>query len=121
MKNLNILVLGALFVFSVTAYAAGHEHNHGALAEPQGQTQNLPEITPASTEKGGCEKCRKMGKGGSNQEQVADGGMGGCKCKMGGGEHGSGSSKYARELEERIDELEKRLDLMQMLLMRGYR
>jgi hypothetical protein len=71
---------------------------------------------------GGHEGHGGGGMGGGHKGH-GDGGMGGCKCKkggMGGGHegHGGGDCPKAAALEDRIDELEKRLDLLQMLLMR---
>ncbi len=122
MKTLNTLLLVSFFALSASVFAQGHEHHGGVATETQAQVQNLPEIDLAASEKGGCEKCKKKGMGG----MAGGGGMGGCKCmkgSMSGGMmgHGDGGCPKAAALEDRIDELEKRLDLMQMLLMRGYR
>ena len=129
MKTLNSLLLVSLFALSTSVLAQGHEHHGGAASAPEAQAQNVPEIDPAASNKGGCEKCKKKGMGGMHggSHEGHGGGMGGCeKCKkggMGGGHmgHGDGGCPKAAALEDRIDELEKRLDLMQMLMMRGYR
>lgn len=127
MKTLSSILFVSFLALSASAFAQGHEHHGGAApapeAQPQAQSQNLAEIDPAAKDRGDCEKCKKKGMGGMHGE----GGMGDCKCKKGGGMggghegHGDGGCPKAAALEDRIDELEKRLDLLQMLLMRGYR
>ncbi len=124
MKTLNSLLLVSFLALSASVFAQGHEHHGSAAPEASGQAQNLPEIDSSAKDKGGCEKCKKKGMGGDHQGH--GGGMDGCQCKkggMGGGKmgYGDGGCPKAAALEDRIDELEKRLDLMQMLMMRGYR
>jgi hypothetical protein len=127
MKTLSSILFASVLALSTSVFAQGHEHHGGAAPAPEvsAQAQNLPEIDPAASDKGGCGKCKKKGMGGDHQGH--GGGMGGCeKCRkggMGGGHmgHGDGGCPKAAALEDRIDELEKRLDLMQMLMMRGYR
>lgn len=122
-----LVFLASMLAITAPAFA-GHEHHGGAAAEAQSPPQALAEIDPAA-DKGGCEKCRKKGMGGMHgggMGSMHGGEMGGCKCGkggMGGGRrsHGEGDCPRAAALEDRIDELEKRLDLLQMLLMRGYR
>lgn len=134
MKTLNFLLLASLFALSTSVFAQSHEHHAGMAPEAQAQAQSLPEIDPAASGIGSCEKCKKkdMGSGGGmvscqcRKDSMSGSGMGGCRCakgSMSGGMmgHGEGGCPKAAALEERIDELEKRLDLMQMLLMRGYR
>lgn len=137
MKSLNSILFVSFLALSTNLFAQGHEHHGGAAPAPeaQPQAQNLAEIDPAAKDRGDCEKCKKKGMGGMH----GDGGMGDCKCKKGGGMggdhqghggggmggghegHGDGGCPKAAALEDRIDELEKRLDLLQMLMMRGYR
>lgn len=126
MKTLSSILFASVLALSTSAFAQGHEHQGGAAPASEAQAQNLPEIDSAAKDKGGCEKCKKKGMGGDHQGH-GGGGMGGCeKCRKGGmGDghmgHGDGGCPKAAALEDRIDELEKRLDLMQMLMMRGYR
>jgi hypothetical protein len=103
MKTLSSILFASVLALSTSAFAQGHEHHGGAAPASEAQAQNLPEIDSAAKDKGGCEKCKKKGMGGAH---------------MG---HGDGGCPKAAALEDRIDELEKRLDLMQMLMMRGYR
>lgn len=134
MKTLNSLLLASLFTLSTSIFAQGHEHHGGMVPEAQAQAQSLVEIDPTASDKGGCEKCKKKGMGGGGgmdgcqcrKGSMSGGGMGGCRCaksRMSGGmmSHGESGCPKAAALEDRIDELEKRLDLMQMLLMRGDR
>lgn len=125
MKTLSSILFASVLALSTSVLAQGHEHHGGAAPEASAQAENLPEIDSAAKDMGNCEKCKKKGMGGDHQGH-GGGGMGGCKCKkggMGGGHmgHGDGGCPKAAALEDRIDELEKRLDLMQMLMMRGYR
>ncbi len=129
MKTASSILFVAFLALSASAFAQGHEHHGGAAPAAEAQTQETPpqglaEIEPSTMGKGSCEKCKKKGMGGDHQGH--GGGKGGCQCKkggMGGGHmgHGDGGCPKAAALEDRIDELEKRLDLMQMLMMRGYR
>lgn len=107
METLNSLLRVSFFALSTSVFAQGHEHHGGAAPAPEARAQNVPEIDPAASDKGGCEKCKKKGMGGMH----------------GGGHqgHGDGGCPKAAALEDRVDELEKRLDLLQMLLMRDYR
>lgn len=104
-------------------------------ADSAAMVADVPEIAPAPAGMGEREKC-KQGMGGN----MADGGKACCKGKQGGagkmgcekcasmsgrmshggmpccgGMHGGGAGDTAM-LERRINELEKRLDLMQQLL-----
>lgn len=122
MKTLSSLLLVSFFALSTSAFAQVPGPQGGATPAPEMQMQNLPEIDPAASNKGGCEKCKKKGM----DDMSGMGGMGGCQqCKKAGMSgakgHGEGGCPKHAALEHRIDELEKRLDLLQMLLMRGYR
>lgn len=125
MKVFHSVLMMALFALPTAVFAA-HEHHGGAA--PEAQVQSVPEISPADPGKGGCEKCKKMeGMGGHGMGGMhGKGGMGGGHHGQGGGMgghqgHGEGGCPKAAALERRIDELEKRLDLMQMLLMKEAR
>jgi hypothetical protein len=119
MKATRAWILAAWLGLPCAAYA-GHEH-HGGADKAQGAAEIVPdaqgvaEIAPVAQARAGCEKCRKMGMGGMHGGDkpncMRDGGMPGHQHAQGGGD--------GREaLERRVDELEKRLDLMQMLLMK---
>ncbi|MCU0810196.1 MAG: hypothetical protein MUE59_04025 [Thiobacillaceae bacterium] len=111
MKTLRLITFASLLVLATSVQAQeGHQHHGGAAAEAT--TPEVAEIAPGGHGKGGCEKCKKMGMG----DKMSHGdGMGGCKHMK-----GSGAADTAA-LERRIDELEKRLDLMQLLLQREAR
>jgi hypothetical protein len=112
MRPLRSVLFVSFFALSASAFAQGHEH-HGGSA-PEAQAQNLPEIAPAAQAKAGDEPSKAGG-----------GGMASCKCKkggaMGGGHQGHGGGDDTAALERRVNELEKRLDLMQLLLMKDAR
>jgi hypothetical protein len=111
MKTLRLITFASLLVLATSAPAQeGHQHHGGAAAGAT--TTEVAEIAPGGQGKGGCEKCKKMGMGDTMSH---GGGMGGCKHMK-----GSGAADTA-VLERRIDELEKRLDLMQLLLQREAR
>lgn len=125
MKTLQSLLFACLFAFVTPLWA-------------QAAVPDVPEIAPAPAAAGKCDKCKEAGMG-----RMAGGGMACCKgkqeraggkcdkCKEGGmgmmahgdmegmggkgccGGMGGGDSAA---LERRIAELEKRLDLMQQLL-----
>lgn len=128
MKKLKPIVFASLLVLAFPLMAQeGHSH-HGTPA--------LAEIAPAPAGKGGCDKCKTMGMGGKMAHgddmgdmdgmggKMAHGeGMGGmmcCKSRHGGGSEMGGKSSCGgmrgsdtEALEQRISELEKRLDQMQ--------
>lgn len=112
MKTLRLITFASLLVLATSVPAQeGHQHHGGAPADAA-TTPEVAEIAPGGHGKGGCEKCRKMGAG----DKMSHGdGMGGCKHTKGGG------AADTAALERRIDELEKRLDLMQLLLQREAR
>ena len=111
MKTLRLITFASLLVLATSVPAQeGHQHHGGAAAEAT--TPDVAEIAPGAHGKGGCEKCKKTGMG---DKMSHGGGMGGCKHAK-----GSGAADTAA-LERRIDELEKRLDLMQLLLQREAR
>jgi hypothetical protein len=88
----------------------GHQHHGGAAAEAP--APNLAEIAPASDGKGDCEECKKMGMG---EKKSHGGGTDSCKGMKGG------ATADTAALERRINELEKCLDLVQLLLQREAR
>ena len=111
MKTLRPIVFASLFALTPPLLAQeGHEHHSGAAAAAP--VQNLGEIAAASESKGDCEKCKKMDMG---EKKSHGAGMGSCKGMKGGGADDTAA------LERRINELEKRLDLMQLLLQREAR
>ncbi len=108
MKTLRLITFTSLLVLATPLLAQeGHQHHGGATADAT--TPQVAEIAPGEQGKGGCEKCKKMGMG---DKMSHGGGMGGCKRMKGGG------AADTAALERRIDELEKRIDLMQLLLQR---
>ena len=111
MKTLRLMAFASLLVLATSVPAQeGHQHHGGAAAEAT--PPEVAEIAPGGHGKGGCEKCKKMGAG---DKMSHGGGMGGCKQMK------RGDAADTAALERRIDELEKRLDLMQMLLQREAR
>lgn len=111
MKTLRLITFASLLVLATSVPAQeGHQHHGGAAAEAT--PPEVAEIAPGGHGKGGCEKCKKMGAGDKTSH---GGGMGGCKHMK------RGDAADTAALERRIDELEKRLDLMQMLLQREAR
>lgn len=125
MKKLKPIVFASLFLLASPLLAQETSLQQGGAAV-EAAAQGLPEISPAPAGKPGREKCMsmKMGMG----DQMAPGKMGGMEGKMHcksrhGGEMGGKSCRGGRQacgdsaaLERRINELEKRLDLMQQLL-----
>ncbi|MDP3420798.1 MAG: hypothetical protein Q8S10_07740 [Thiobacillus sp.] len=133
-----ILFASLLALASPLLAQDAHQHHGGPAAASS--TAALEQIAPAPAGKEGCEKCKKAGMGDKMAGGDMDGmgGMGGmscCKGKQGGksccggmhagmhggmhaGMHGGGDTAA---LERRINELEKRLDLMQALLQRKTR
>lgn len=112
MKTLRLITFASLLVLATSVPAQeGHQHHGGAAAEAT--PTEVAEIAPGGHGKGGCEKCKKMGAG--DNKMSHGGGMGGCKHMKGG------DAADTAALERRIDELEKRLDLMQLLLQREAR
>lgn len=113
MNTLRAIAFLSLFALTAPLQAQeGHEHHGGAPAEAPAQDSTgaaAPSPAPAPAAKSGGDKC-KMGMGGKMSH---GGGMGG----MGKGMKGGGSDDTAA-LQQRINELEKRLDLMQLLLQR---
>lgn len=135
MKILRPILFASLLALASPLLAQdAHQHHDGPAAASS--TAALEPIAPAPAGKEGCEKCRKAGMGDKMAGGDMDGmsGMGGmscCKGKQGGGMggkpccggmhggmHGGGDTAA---LERRINELEKRLDLMQALLQRKTR
>jgi hypothetical protein len=114
MKTLRSIAFVAMLGLATPLLAqGGHQHHGGASADAP--TPDVAEIAPAPPAKGGCDKCKKMGMGDKMSHGGGMGGAGGCKHMKGGGAADTAS------LERRIDELEKRLDLMQLLLQREAR
>lgn len=128
MKTLQSLLFSILLAFVAPSFAQ--------TAQPGGVVApDVPEITSAPGAKAGCEKCKQGGMG-----RMAPGDTGGMQhgrmdgmacCKQGGmggmahgdmndmdgmhhGGRGAGGGG-SNELERRVAELEKRLDLMQQL------
>jgi hypothetical protein len=111
MKTVRPIVFAALLALTAPLLAQeGHQHHGGGAAEAPAQSP--AEIAPASASKGDCEKCKKMGMG---EKKSHGGGMESCKGMKGGGADDTAA------LERRINELEKRLDLVQLLLQREAR
>lgn len=111
MKTLRPLVFASLFALTTPLLAQeGHQHHGSAAAVAP--APNLAEIAPASDSKGSCEKCKKMGMG---EKSSRGGGMDCCKDMK------AGAAADTAALERRINELEKRLDLVQLLLQREAR
>lgn len=107
MKTLQSLLFSILLAFVAPSFAQ--------TAQPGGAVApDVPEITSAPGAKAGCEKCKQGGMGRMAHGDMNDmdgmhhGGRGTGCC---GGAGGGGSN----ELERRVAELEKRLDLMQQL------
>jgi hypothetical protein len=132
MKTLRPILFATLLALASPLLAQDvHQHHGGpAAASP---TAALESIAPAPAGKAGCEKCKQAGMGdkmaGGDMDGMSGmscckgkqgGGMGGKSCcgGMHGGMHGGGDTTA---LERRINELEKRLDLMQALLQRKTR
>lgn len=132
MKILRPILFASLLALASPLLAQdSHQHHGGAAAAPSEVA--LEAIAPAPAGKAGCEKCKQAGMGDKMAGGDMDGmsGMGGmacCKGKQGGGMggksccggmhagmHGGGDTAA---LEQRINELEKRLDLMQALQQR---
>jgi len=126
MKTLRPILFASLLALSPPLLAQeAHPHHGGAVAAAP--APEVESIAPAPVGKGGCEKCKKSGMGdkmaaGDMGEMDGMGGMGGMSCCKGmhggggmggksccGGMHGGDTVA----LEQRISELEKRLDQMQ--------
>lgn len=111
MKTRRLIAFAFLLVLASPVPAQeGHQHHGGAAADAT--TPDVAEIAPGGQGRGGCEKCKKTGMG---DKMSHGGGMGGCTHMTGGG------AADTAALERRIDELEKRLDLMQLLFQRTSR
>ncbi len=111
MKTLRPIVFVSLFALTTPLLAqVGHQDHGGAAAEAL--APKLAETAPATASKEGCEKCRKMGMG---EKSSRGGGMDSCKDMK------AGAAADTAALERRIKELEKRLDLVQLLLQREAR
>ena len=111
MKLLRQVVFASMFSLTTPLLAQeSHEHHGGATAEAP--APNLAEIAPASDSRGDCEKCKKMGMG---EKKSHGGGDSSCKGMK------AGAAADTAALERRINELEKRLDLVQLLLQREAR
>lgn len=115
MKTRRLIAFAFLLVLASPVPAQeGHQHHggdHGG-AVADATTPDVAEIAPGGQGRGGCEKCKKTGMG---DKMSHGGGMGDCTHMKGGG------AADTPALERRIDELEKRLDLMQLLLQRTSR
>lgn len=131
MKILRPILFASLLALASPLLAQDAHQHHGDTAAAS-STPALESIASAPAGKEGCEKCKKAGMG--DKMAGADlGGMSGmscCKGKHGGmggksccggmheggmhsGMHGGGDTAA---LAQRINELEKRLDLMQAQL-----
>lgn len=132
MKILRPILFASLLALASPLLAQDAHQHHGDNAAAS-STPALESITSAPAGKEGCEKCRKAGMGdkmaGADMEGMSGmscckgkqgGGMGGKSCcgGMHGGMHGGGDTAA---LVQRINELEKRLDLMQAQLQRTTR
>jgi len=120
LKTLRPILFASLLALASPLLAQeAHQHQGGAVtASP---IQDVEPIAPAPAGKGGCEKCKKSGAGdkmAGGAEMGEMGGMDGKSCC--GGMHGGGCGNMAA-FERRINELEKRLDLMQLALQRKTR
>ncbi len=105
MKTLRTISFASMLLLATPLLAQeGHQHHGGAAAEAPAKDAAEP-ATAAPAKAGGG----KMSHGGGM------GGMDGCKHMKGGG------AADTTALERRIDELEKRLDLIQILLKRESR
>lgn len=136
MKILRPILFASLLALASPLLAQdAHQHHGGMVAASS--TPTLESIASAPAGKAGCEKCKQAGMGdkmaGAGMEGMSGmggmscckgrqgGGMGGKSCcggmhdGMHGGMHGGGDTAA---LEQRINELEKRLDLMQAQLQR---
>ncbi|MDP3421313.1 MAG: hypothetical protein Q8S10_10335 [Thiobacillus sp.] len=126
-------ILFAFLLALTSPLLAQDAHQHHGDTVAASSTPALESIASAPAGREGCEKCRKAGMGGkmagADMEGMSGmscckgkhgGGMGGKSCcgGMHGGMHGGGDTAA---LERRINELEKRLDLMQALLQRKTR
>lgn len=110
---ITMLVLAGFAVFPAWADHEGHQHGQGEAAA----------TVPAGKEAGGkaalddlktggkaCKKCKK-GKGGD-----VGGGHDHGAAKSDGGHDHDGADSDVQALRERVEQLEKRLDLMQTLI-----
>lgn len=133
MKILRPILFASLLALASPLLAQdAHQHHSGTAAASS--TPAVESIASAPAGKGDCEKCKKAGMGdkmaSADMEGMSGmGGMGGMSCCKGkhggmggksccGGMHGGGDTAA---LEQRISELEKRLDLMQALVQRKAR
>lgn len=100
MKTLQTMACVSMLLIS-GAVLAQHEHHGGSDAAPAGEAAAAAPDAGAAGKGGGMSHGGKKGHGGM-----------GCPHMKGGG------AADVAELERRINELEKRLDLMQLLLQR---
>lgn len=131
MKILRPILFASLLALASPLLAQDAHQHHGDTAAAS-STPALESIAPAPAAKGACEKCKQAGMGdkmaGADMEGMSGmGGMSCCKGKQGGGMGGKsccggmhGGADTAA-LAQRINELEKRLDLMQAQLQRTTR
>lgn len=129
MKILRPILFASLLALASPVLAQDAHQHHGSMTTVS-STPALESIASAPAGKEGCEKCKKAGMGdnmtGADMEGMSGmGGMGCCGGKMahgggmggksccGGMQHGGAGDTAA--LERRINELEKRLDLLQQL------
>ena len=134
MKILRPILFASLLALASPLLAQDAHQHHGGMAGAS-STPTLESIASAPAGKAGCEKCKQAGMGdkmaGADMEGMSGmggmscckgkhGGMGGKSCcgGMHGGMHGGGDTAA---LAQRINELEKRLDLMQAQLQRTTR
>ena len=108
MKILQAMACVSLLLLSGAVWAQ-HEHHGGSDAEPAAAAAASPPETAPAAKGGGDMSHGGMSHGGKK----GHGGMGCAHMKGGGAD--------VAELERRIGELEKRLDLMQLLLQRESR
>jgi len=107
MKTLRTISFASMLLLATPVLAqAGHEHHGGAVAEAPAKDADEPATAAPATAAAAKAGGGKMSHGG---------GMDGCKHMKGGG------AADTTALERRIDELEKRLDLVQLLLKRESR
>ena len=127
MKILRPILFASLLALASPLLAQDTHQHHGDPAAAS-STAALEQIAAVPAGKEGCEKCKQAGMGAKMAGADMDGmsGMGGMSCckgkqdSMGGKScccamHGGGDTAA---LAQRINELEKRLDLMQALLQR---
>ena len=116
MKILRPILFASLLALASPLLAQDAHQDHGSMAAAS-STAALESIASAPAAKAGCEKCKQAGMGdkmaGADMEGMSGrGGLLCCKGKQGGD---------TAALAQRINEREKRLDLMQAQLQRTTR